>query len=181
MAKLLLATCLMQPAFAAKYEIDNQGSHASINFKISHMGFSFLTGRFNEFNGSFEYDEKQPESSSIVVNINTASVDSNHAERDKHLRSDDFFDVKNHPSAKFISTKFVKKGQDKLSILGNLTLLGVTKPVTIDAIKIGQGEDPWGGYRVGFSGSTSIEMSDFDFDSDYGSVYLDLHIEGIRD
>jgi polyisoprenoid-binding protein YceI len=102
-AGLLLAAGQL---FADDYVIDTEGSHAFINFKISHLGYSWLHGRFNTFEGTFTYDEAKPEAASIQVKIDTASIDSNHAERDKHLRNDDFLDVKKYPEASFVSTSY---------------------------------------------------------------------------
>lgn len=171
-------------AHAADYQVDDKGAHASINFKIQHLGYSWLTGRFNTFGGSFSYDESKPAASKISINIDTTSVDSNHAERDKHLKSDDFLAVGKFPEAKFESTKVTDKGSNKLEVVGNLTLRGVTKEVVIDAEKIGEGDDPWGGYRAGFAGTTSIALKDFGIPTDLGpaskSVLLELHVEGIR-
>ena len=168
-------------ADAAKYKIDIKGAHAFINFKASHLGYSWLTGRFNEFDGEFDFDSNKVNDSKIVVNINPASIDSNHAERDKHLRSDDFLSVDKFPKSKFVSTKITDLGNDKLKVEGDFTLHGVTKPIVIDAVKIGEGKDPWGGYRAGFSGTTTINVADYDFKSAWvGDVQLELHIEGIR-
>ena len=114
---------------ADKYVIDTKGAHAFIQFKISHLGFSWLLGQFNEFSGTFMLDEAKPENSSVMVDINVASLDSNHAERDKHLRGKDFFDVKSFPKAQFKSTKIVVKGDKQATIYGDLTLKGVTKNI----------------------------------------------------
>ena len=122
-------------AVAADYKIDKEGQHAFVNFRIQHLGYSWLYGTF---------DEKNPAADKVNVTINTNSVDTNHAERDKHLRSAEFLNVTKFPKATFTSTD-VKKDGDKLNITGNLTLNGVTKPVTLDAKLIGQGDDPWGG------------------------------------
>ena len=140
---------------AADYVIDTRGAHASIKFKISHLGYSWLHGRFNTFSGGFSYDENNPSASKVSVEIDTASVDSNHAERDKHLRSDDFLDVAKYPKASFVSTSFSEQGDGKATLTGDLTLHGVTKPVTIDVVQVGAGKDPWGGFRRGFSGEGS--------------------------
>jgi len=185
MKKLLLATALLTttflaPAHAADYNIDDKGAHASINFETSHMGWSVLTGRFNTFSGEFSYDEKNIEASKIKVIIDASSIDSNHAERDKHVRSADFLDASKFKNATFTSTKVEDKGEGKLAITGDFTLHGVTKSIIIDAVKVGEGDDPWGGYRLGFSGTTQIEMKDFAFKMDFGTVALKLHIEGIR-
>ena len=169
---------------ADDYVIDTKGAHASIKFRVQHLGYSWLYGRFNEFDGKFSYDEKQPENASIEVTIKTSSVDSNHAERDKHLRSDDFLNVAKHPEAKFVSTGYTQ-GKDGAGILkGNLTLNGVTKPLQIDVEFIGAGKDPWGGYRVGFEGTTRFAMADFGIVKDLGpkskDVEMILSVEGIK-
>ncbi|CEA03615.1 YceI-like family protein [Pseudomonas saudimassiliensis] len=170
--------------YAAEYAIDKEGQHAFINFKTGHMGFSMLHGRFNDFDGTFSWDAAKPENSKVNVTINTASVDSNHAERDKHLRSDDFLNVDKHPQATFVSTGVEVTGKNTAKVTGDFTLNGVTKPVVIDARFIGEGEDPWGGYRAGFEGTTSIKLADYDISMDLGPasavVELDLTIEGIR-
>lgn len=176
----ILAASLVTSANAADYVVDDKGAHAAINFKVKHLGYSWLTGRFNVFDGKFSYDEKNIADSKISINIDPNSIDSNHAERDKHLRSGDFLDVSKFKTAKFESTKIVDKGNGKLAIKGNFTMHGVTKPIVIDAEKIGAGDDPWGGYRAGFSGTTKIAMKDFGFKMDFGEVLLDLHVEGIR-
>lgn len=179
-----LALIAASPVSAATYVIDTKGAHASIKFKISHLGYSWLYGRFNTFKGSFNYDENNTSASKVSVEIDTASVDSNHAERDKHLRSDDFLDVSKYPKASFVSTGFQDKGNGKAALQGNLTLHGVTKPITIDVIHVGAGKDPWGGYRRGFSGSTKLTLKDFGITKNLGpastQVELILDVEGIR-
>ena len=169
---------------AADYAIDKQGQHAFVNFKISHLGYSWLYGTFKDFDGSFSFDDKNPEASKVKVSLNTASVDSNNAERDKHLRSADFLNVSEHPTATFESTSVKSTGEGMADITGNLTLNGVTKPVVIAAKFIGQGDDPWGGYRAGFEGSTMVKLKDFDIQKDLGpasqSVELIISIEGVR-
>lgn len=171
-------------AHSADYVIDIPDQHASINFKTGHMGFSMLDGRFNDFNGTFSWDKDKPEDSKVQVTINTASVDSNHAERDKHLRSSDFLNVSKHPEAVFKSTSVEVTGKETAKVTGDFTLNGVTRPVVIDARFIGEGDDPWGGYRVGFAGTTSIKLADYNITTDLGPasavVELDLNIEGIR-
>lgn len=170
--------------YAADYAIDKEGQHAFINFKTGHMGFSILHGRFNDFDGSFSWDSANPEASKIEVTINTASVDSNHAERDEHLRSADFLNANKHPQATFVSTQVESTGDDTLKVTGDFTFNGVTKPIVIDARFVGEGEDPWGGYRAGFEGTTRIKLADYNVSMDLGPasavVELDLTIEGIR-
>ncbi len=172
------------PAQAADYAIDQKGQHAAITFRIKHLGFSWLTGRFDTFSGTFSYDEKDPSKSSVKVEIDTASVNSNHAERDKHLRSDDFLDVAKFPNATFVSTSVEPAGDGKATITGDLTLHGVTKEVKIDATFVGAGEDRWGGYRAGFTGTTKLTLADFAIKRDLGpsakDVELILDVEGVR-
>ncbi len=181
---LLAMSVLAAPLQAADYKIDTKGAHAFIQFKIKHLGYSWLLGRFNKFSGEFSYDEKNPKASKIEVNIDARSIDSNHAERDKHLRSDDFLHVKKYPTAKFVSTSFNEKSNGKIALNGKLTLHGVTKPITIDLKHIGHGTDPWGGYRRGFEGSTTLTLKDFGINYDLGpasrTVEMFLSIEGIR-
>ena len=186
LAALTLGTALLGAghAMAADYAIDKQGQHAFVNFKISHLGYSGLYGTFKDFDGSFSFDEKNPEASKVKVSLNTASVDTNHAERDKHLRSGDFLNVDKHPTATFESTSVKSTGEGTADITGNLTLNGVTKPVVIAAKFVGQGDDPWGGYRAGFEGSTMVKLKDFDIQKDLGpasqEVELIISIEGVR-
>lgn len=169
---------------AETYKMDTEGSHAFIQFKIQHLGFSWLLGRFNTFDGEFVLDQKNIENSKVKVTIDVASVDSNHGERDKHLRGKDFFEVAKYPEATFVSTRIEKTGEKTAKITGDFTLKGVTKPVTLDAEYIGGGKDPWGGYRQGFEATTQLKLKDFGIDYNLGpaSEVVDIYIsvEGIR-
>lgn len=186
LAALALGSVLLSAghAMAADYAIDKQGQHAFVNFKISHLGYSWLYGTFKDFDGSFSFDDKNPEASKVNVTLNTQSVDTNHAERDKHIRSGDFLNVGKHPTATFASTAVKSTGEGTADITGNLTLNGVTKPVVIAATFIGQGDDPWGGYRAGFAGSTMLKLKDFEIEKDLGpasaEVELIISVEGVR-
>lgn len=179
-AAMLLST---GAASAADYKIDKQGQHAFVQFRIQHLGYSWLYGTFKDFDGSFTFDEADSSKDKVNVTINTNSVDTNHAERDKHLRSGEFLNVAKFPQATFVSTG-VKKDGDELDITGNLTLNGVTKPVTLEAKKLGEGKDPWGGYRAGFEAETKIALKDFNITTDLGpasqDVQLMISVEGIR-
>ncbi len=168
-------------AFASDYKIDP--AHSFVQFKIYHLGYSWLNGRFNTMEGGFVWDPKQPDSAKIDVMIETKSVDTNHAERDKHLRSDDFLNVSKFPSATFESVAY--RGDDAGGPLdGELTLHGVTKPITIEVDVIAEGKDPWGGYRAGFAGEVTFKRSDFGMTYDLGpksdEMQMELFIEGIR-
>ncbi len=171
-------------AQAADYVIDTKKAHAFIQFKISHLGYSWVLGRFNKFSGEFSYDENNPSLAKIKVDIDVSSIDSNHAERDKHLRSAEFLDTDKYPKASFVSTGYKELGDGNAELVGNLTLRGITKPVTIAVRHVGHGDDPWGGYRRGFEGTTSFKLADYGINYDLGpnskTVDLFLTMEGIR-
>ncbi|MDX1343733.1 MAG: YceI family protein [Reinekea sp.] len=169
-----VSTSLAAGAFAADYVIDP--AHSSVNFTAGHLGISKTVGRFNEFEGTFS-DDADNANASIV--IQAASIDTNHTDRDKHLRSPDFFDVKQYPTLTFKTDSFAA---DKLT--GVLTMHGKSKPVELDVTLIGEGEDPWGGYRKGYQATTTINRSE------WGITYfipgvpdeieIEIQIEGIR-
>lgn len=177
-----LALLLAGTAHAAEYKIDP--AHSFVEFKISHLGFSVMDGRFNDLSGTFTYAPEEGEAAqAATVVIPTESVDTNHAERDKHLRGSDFLSVDEFPEARFVSTGF--EGNESGGVLtGDLTLHGVTRPIEIDVEKVGEGEDPWGGYRAGFIGTTTIDRNDFGISYDLGpaaeTVDLTLMVEGVR-
>ncbi len=181
---LAISTAFVLPVQAADYVIDTAKAHAFIDFRIQHLGFSWMSGRFNDFEGTFQYDDKNPEASTIDVKIDVASVDTNFAERDKHLR-EQFLQTSEYPDARFTSSNFEQLEDGTLLMKGDFTLHGVTKPMTIPVEKIGEGEDPWGGYRVGFLGVTKFTIADYGIDvsrlgPDSEEVYLTLSIEGVR-
>ncbi|MBF0187670.1 MAG: YceI family protein [Magnetococcales bacterium] len=182
MAALAAVTLITAvPAAADDYKIDP--THSFVTFTIPHLGYSLLQGRFNTLSGSFSHDPAKPAASTIMVEIDTASIDSNHAERDKHLRGDDFLNVKKYPTATFKSTGFTPKGNGG-TLKGKLTLHGVTKSVMIPVTAIGAGKDPWGGYRSGWKGELTLKRADYGISYNLGpaaeSVTLGLFIEGIR-
>ncbi len=181
---LVAGLAVSAPAVAADYAIDTKGQHAAVNFRIKHLGFSWLSGRFDRFSGTFSYDAKAPEASKVNVEIDTASVNSNHAERDKHLRNSDFLDVDKFPKATFVSKSVTPSGDGKATIVGDLTLRGVTKEVVVDASYVGGGTDPWGGERVGFTGTTKLTLADYGITFNLGpegkEVELILDVEGVK-
>ena len=183
----LAATTLGLPGTAAaeveKYVIDTAGGHASINFRVRHLTYGWVYGRFDVFNGTFTYDTEDPKNSNIQLVIQTASVDSNHAERDKHLRNKDFLNVEQFPTATFKSTSY-KEGLGTSELTGDFTLNGITKPITFQVERLGNGPDPWGKYRRAFLGKTSIPLKDFGINFNLGpaakDVELTLVVEGIK-
>lgn len=144
-----------------RYVIDTKGMHAFVTFKVKHLGYSWLEGRFNRFSGDFEYDQATPANNRVQLEIDVSSIDSNHALRDKHLRSERFFDVKKFPKASFVSTGWEDHGSGKATLKGKFTLRGVTKEINIDVSQVGAGKDPWGGFRRGFVGTSTLQLSDY--------------------
>ena len=184
--KIALAAAAMvvsaQAAQAADYKIDP--SHSIVQFKISHLGYSWMIGTFENVSGSFTFDpDAGPEEQTVSVEIDTASVDTGHAERDKHLRSADFLDVDEFPTATFVSTGYEGDAEGG-TMKGDLTLLGVTKPIAIAVKKVGAGKDPWGGHRAGFEGTVTLTRKDYGVGYNLGpaseSMDLFLFIEGVR-
>ena len=169
---------------AADYVVDKEGQHAFVDFKISHLGYSFITGTFKDIDGKFSFDAAKPEDSKIEFNVHTASVFTNNAERDKHISSKDFLNASKFGKATFVSTSVKSTGANTADVTGDLTLLGVTKPVVVKATFLGEGKDPWGGYRAGFEGTTSIKRSDFGKQKDLGpksdAVELYVSFEGVK-
>jgi len=184
---LILALGLASPLQASEnYVFDIKGQHAFIQFRIKHLGYSWLIGNFNTFTGSFTYDEANPANNSVTTEIDVASVFSNHAERDKHLRSADFFDVAKFPKAAFTSTAYEDKGDGKGVLKGDFTLRGITREIEFDVTQFGAGKDPWGGFRRGFAGSTTLRLSDYNMlkagmlGPAAENVELFFSIEGVR-
>ena len=137
-------------------------AHSYVGFKIRHMTVAWTRGHFNKVEGTISGDPKKVETAKIDITIDVASIDTDNEKRDKHLRAPDFFDVAQFPSMIFTSTK-VKLGKDKnFQVVGNLTLKGVTKEVTLDVeggmVPI---TDPWGNSKLGFSATCKINRSDF--------------------
>ena len=178
-ASFFVATLISTQAIAEDFIIDKKGAHAFVQFKASHLGYSYVIGRFNDFDGNFSYDAADPSAASVSVVINASSVDSNHAERDKHLRSADFLEVDTYPTITFDSTSVSESGES-VAIVGDLTLHGVTKSVTLDATHVGHGKDPWGGYRRGLVATVTLAAADYGLPDWVGDLEIDLVVEGIR-
>lgn len=187
MATALTACALVSvaQAQAADYVVDTEGQHAFVQFKINHLGYSYILGQFEAFSGQFSYDPENLEASSVEFDVQVNSLNTNHAERDKHFLSEDFLEADTYPTASFISTGFAPNGDDEGILTGELTLKGETREIEMPVTLVGEGEDPWGGYRAGFEGSTVLTLGDYGIDmSDFPEVMheLELHVtfEGVR-
>jgi len=145
-------------AQAATFAIDP--SHSSVGFQVRHMMVTNVKGSFQEFEGTLEFDENAPAEASVTATIQMASIDTADEKRDEHLRSADFFEVETYPTMTFTSTGMKQDGDDWL-LMGDLTMRGVTKPVTLELEYNGMVEDPWGNTRVGFSAEGKIDRREF--------------------
>ena len=170
MKKTLFAAALLvsaavgavAPASAAPVAYKIDPAHLSVAFIVNHLGFANLIGRFNTAAGDVSFDKDAVEKSIVTVTIDTASVDTNHAKRDEHLRSPDFFNVKEFPKMTFKSTKIEKTGDNAGKLHGELTMLGVTKPVVLEVTFNKDGVSPASKQEtVGFSARGTVKRTDF--------------------
>jgi polyisoprenoid-binding protein YceI len=146
-------------ALTGTYTIDP--SHSRVGFVARHAMVTKVRGGFNEFEGSFHADAEQPENSSARLVIQADSIDTRSADRDAHLRSNDFFAMDEYPTLTFESTRVEQLGETDFKVTGDLTIRGTTKPVTIDLEFTGSAVDPWGNTRVGFEGATQVNRKDW--------------------
>jgi polyisoprenoid-binding protein YceI len=135
-------------------------AHSTVGFWVKHMMFAKVRGEFTSWTGSLSFDPADLGTLKVEAKIDAASINTGNEARDNHLRSGDFFDVEQHPSLTFGSSKVEGSG-DRLKVYGDLTLHGVSKPVVLDVERTGSGKDPWGNERVGFHAKTTINRKDF--------------------
>jgi polyisoprenoid-binding protein YceI len=136
-------------------------THTQIEFSVKHMMITTVRGRFTKFNGTVKIDEAQPERSYVEGTIEAASLDTHEPKRDEHLRSADFFDATTYPELAFRSTAVKALDGEHLQVTGDLTIRGVTRPVTFDVTVEGYGKDPWGNRRLGLTATASVNRKDF--------------------
>lgn len=164
------------------YQID--GVHSAALFAVTHLGVGTAWGRFNDVSGSFTHDAANPAASSVSIVIKADSVDTANEKRDQHLRSPDFFDVKQFDEITFKSKAVKEIAAGDLEVTGDLTFHGVTKTITVRADLVGEGKDPWGNFRRGYDIVFSIERADYGVTYMPGglgdSVKVYFSIEGVR-
>jgi polyisoprenoid-binding protein YceI len=141
------------------YDID--ATHSRLGFAAKHAMVATVRGGFKVYSGEVFLDEQNPENSWAKVEIDVESVDTGNADRDAHLKTPDFFDIANHPKITFVSTKVEKVEDDVYTLIGDLTINGKTNPVSVNWELNGTSVDPWGGFRVGFEGKTTVNRRDW--------------------
>lgn len=148
------------PAHAAAATFVVDPNHSDVSFRIRHL-MSPVRGRFTKFEATVIKDDANPSASSVTFTIDSASIDTGVADRDKHLRSEDFFAVDQHPKITFKSSKVEKVSDSAYKVTGELKMRGVTKVITLDVTLDGEMKDPGGNLRVGFSTSTTLDRKEF--------------------
>ncbi len=187
LASVILAATILAsaPAQAAVEKFVYDPAHTQVMFSVEHLGFSFSHGKFLKFSGGFEFDQEKPENSKVDATIETASINMDSTEWDNHLKNADFFNVEKFPNMTFKSTKIEKTGEKTGLMTGDLTLLGVTKPVTLNVTFNKAGVHPYSkSYVAGFTATGTLKRSEFGMN--YGlpgvgdDVSLNIQVEGIR-
>lgn len=181
---VLSVVLLGSQAFAATYAVDK--SHSSLGFETKHLLISSVPGAFADYEGTIDYDPANLSASKITVTIQAASIDTNNADRDKHLKTADFLDVEKYPTITFTSSSIREEG-DQYVLTGDLTMKGVTKTIEIPASIEGPVKTPFGSMAIGITGQTKINRQDFGItwnkEMDQGGyvlgdeVVLDINVE----
>jgi polyisoprenoid-binding protein YceI len=150
---------LTPTSLTGDYDID--ATHSRLGFAAKHAMVATVRGQFTDFTADVHLDEEDVTKSSAKVTIQAASITTGNADRDNHLRASDFFEVETYPEISFVSTGAERKSDDEFVLHGDLTIKGITKPVSVEFEKTGTSVDPWGGERVGFEGRTKINRKDW--------------------
>ncbi len=140
------------------FQIDK--AHSEVTFQVRHL-LTKVRGRFSDFEGTIDFDAARPEASSVKLSIQAASIDTNQADRDTHLRSADFFAVDQFPTLTFESTGITTASEGTYEVAGTLTIHGVSKAVVLPVVHLGSAKDPWGNEKLAFETETTINRKDF--------------------
>ena len=188
-AAALLTVAAALPAAAATETWTVDRDHSSVGFTVRHL-VSNVRGQFGTFTGTVRLDPQHPEQGAVEFTIDAASIDTDNAKRDEHLRTPDFFDVANNPQITFKSKKVVALAPNRFAVAGTLTMRGVSREVTLPVELLGTSKDPWGNTRAGFSTAVTLNRKDYGINwnksLDEGGVLLgedvrvDIQLETIR-
>ena len=159
MKAFVLTFLIATSASAAPYAIDP--SHTDVGFSIKHLMISNVKGRFKKFSGTFDFDPAKNQLNNISVEIDTTTIDTNEPDRDKHLRSNDFFGVEKYPKMTFKSDKIEYSGDKPVKAIGTLKVRDKSKTVTLDLDYRGSIMDAWGNNKLAFAATTKIDRKDF--------------------
>ena len=152
-------TTTLPAELTGEYTLD--GAHSRIGFVARHAMVTKVRGAFNEVEGHGNFDATNPGNSKVELTIQAASIDTRNADRDAHLKGNDFFDMETHPTIHFVSTSVEQVASDTFRVTGDLTIKGVTKPITFDLEYTGSAKDPFGNNRVGFEGKVTVNRKDW--------------------
>lgn len=150
------------PAAAETYTLDS--AHSYILFRIKHLNTGWSYGRFDMATGTIDFNDMHPEKSTVMISVDAKNVSTGVEKRDNHLKSADFFNVEKYTTITFKSTSFKKIGMDLYEVAGDITLLGRTRPATVQVKRTGMGKDPWGNMRIGFETMFEVKRSEFGLD-----------------
>jgi polyisoprenoid-binding protein YceI len=167
---------------ADSYQADT--THSSVVFRVKHMNTSYAWGRFNDLTGSFVLDDQDPAQSQFEFQVEVASIDTGQAKRDQHLKSPDFFNAVQFPTIAFKSKTVASAGPSAFEVTGDLTLHGVTRPLTLKVVRTGAGMGPTGKPIAGIETSFAIRRSDFQMTKMVGpvsdGVWVNVSVEGVK-
>ena len=163
MKKILTVACLVliaaSSSFAADYKIDPD--HSKVGFKVRHLGISWVPGIFSKVDGTFSFVDKNLSASKAKAAIEVGSVDTQNKKRDEHLKGEEFFAADKFPTISFVSKEIKDVAGSKFTVVGDLSMHGVTKTVELAAEYTGAAKDPWGNERVAFAAETKLNRKDF--------------------
>ncbi len=154
----MTTTATATPTASRTYQIDQ--AHSEVLFQVRHL-LTKVRGRFSDFSGAIAFDPSAPERSTVALTIRAASIDTNQADRDTHLRSDDFFSVERFPTLTFTSTAVTARGDGQYDVAGELSIRGVTKPVVLPVTYLGIAKDPWGNEKLAFETEIVLNRKDY--------------------
>jgi len=182
---LALLITPLESAFAQRVTYRVDPVHSFVIFRVKHMNTAYAYGRFNSFSGTILVDEKNPANSSVEFEIEANSIDTGNSQRDDHLRSPDFFNVRQYPKITFKSTSVRKLDANTFEVKGDLTIRGVTRPLTVRVTYVGKGRNPRGQEIIGFETTFTLKRSQFGVN--YGlnggladDVRVTIAVEAIR-